>query len=438
MEKAEERISMKEDTTMRHQRALKFCQESPHWASSGRYVEEFVELAYLTNWPDACLNALFLEGLDESTIRFDEPDDYFSLDDTINLILYLNGSKFVVEEVPDLACNSRSVPPETRAAWPVRHSPSSSTYPSKELFPSVLPDPHPSAGSRWPKRRRKTKPAKSPEFSASVQPKSPEFSASEQPKSPEFSASVQPKSTEFSASAQPDVPEFSASLQPKPHEFPATEPAPVPVGLLIEYEGMDWTPIPDPAPVAANESAPVAAAHKPTPAHESTPFHGLFEPSLNLPKYLYPWAGFQDRQNLPRLQTRHGRPRLQTRHGRPRPLTRHGRPRHLIRPGDLRVRPLLSPEPAKAPDPPWPPTSPDPPWPPLTRHGRPRHLIRPGDLRVRPLLSPEPAKAPDPPWPPTSPDPPWPPKAPYPPWSSTASDPPWRPPCPSAPLPAPA
>ncbi|ROL54949.1 hypothetical protein DPX16_0123 [Anabarilius grahami] len=25
-----------------------------------RYVEEFVELAYVTNWPDACLNALFL------------------------------------------------------------------------------------------------------------------------------------------------------------------------------------------------------------------------------------------------------------------------------------------------------------------------------------------------------------------------------------------
>ncbi|ROI98715.1 hypothetical protein DPX16_12757 [Anabarilius grahami] len=95
-----------------------------------RYVEEFVELAYLTNWSDARLIALFLDGLDESTSRFDEPDDYFSLSDTINLILYLNGSKFVVEEVQDFKCSSRPVPPETRAAWPVRQPPSSSTCPS--------------------------------------------------------------------------------------------------------------------------------------------------------------------------------------------------------------------------------------------------------------------------------------------------------------------
>ncbi|ROL52010.1 hypothetical protein DPX16_23502 [Anabarilius grahami] len=178
-----------------------------------RYVEEFVELAYVTNWPDACLNALFLEGLDKSTIHFDEPADHLSLDDTINLILYLNGSKFI-EEVPDIACNSRPIPLETRAAWPVRESPSSSACPSSELFPCVLPDPKPSAGSRRPKRRRrKTKPTKFPEFSASMQPKFPEFSASVQPK----------------------FPEFPATVQPKPPEFPATEPAPVPVGLLIEF-----------------------------------------------------------------------------------------------------------------------------------------------------------------------------------------------------------
>ncbi|ROL47447.1 hypothetical protein DPX16_13162 [Anabarilius grahami] len=153
-----------------------------------RYVEEFVELAYLTNWPDACLNALFLEGLDESTIRFDEPDDYFSLDDTINLILDLNGSKFVVEEVPDRACNSRPVPPETRTAWPVHQSTSSSTCPSSELFPCVLPDPQPSVGSGRSKRRKRKK---------AEQPRSPEFSASVQPKPSVKPAAVQPKSSEF-------------------------------------------------------------------------------------------------------------------------------------------------------------------------------------------------------------------------------------------------
>ncbi|ROL52779.1 hypothetical protein DPX16_21205 [Anabarilius grahami] len=56
----------------------------------------------LTEWPDACLNALFLEGLDESTIRCDEPDDNVSLKEIINSILYLNGSKFVVDEVPEI------------------------------------------------------------------------------------------------------------------------------------------------------------------------------------------------------------------------------------------------------------------------------------------------------------------------------------------------
>ncbi|ROL48343.1 hypothetical protein DPX16_21829 [Anabarilius grahami] len=193
-----------------------------------RYVEEFVELAFLTNWPDACLNAIFLEGLDESTIRFDEPDDYVSLHDTINLILYLNGSEFIVEEVPDVTCISRPVPPETRAAWPVRQSPSSSTYPSSELFPCVLPDSQPSVGSGRSKRRKRKK--------------------AKQPKSPEFSTSVRPK-----------FPEFSASVQPKPPEFPASEPAPVPVDLLIVYEGMSWTPFPDPSP-AFSVPTPVAPA----------------------------------------------------------------------------------------------------------------------------------------------------------------------------------
>ncbi|ROL52097.1 hypothetical protein DPX16_5974 [Anabarilius grahami] len=83
-----------------------------------RYVEEFVELAFRTNWSDARLNALFLDGLDVDTIRFDEPEDSFSLSETINLILYLNGSDFFVDEVQDM-CPSRPVPPETQVARPV-------------------------------------------------------------------------------------------------------------------------------------------------------------------------------------------------------------------------------------------------------------------------------------------------------------------------------
>ncbi|ROL47112.1 hypothetical protein DPX16_18910 [Anabarilius grahami] len=187
-----------------------------------RYVEEFVELAFLTNWSDACLNTLFLEGLDECTIRFDEPDDYDSLNDTVNLILYLNGSKFVVEEVPEIMCMSRPVPPETGAAWPVRRSPSSSTYPFSELFPCVLLDPH----------RRKKKPACLEPAPALSEPAS-------------TLAEHAPASYEQSRDAT----------------------------WLIDF----WTEPVAPAlseqvyPVSAEPSAPADAAHEPTPAYISTP-----------------------------------------------------------------------------------------------------------------------------------------------------------------------
>ncbi|ROL48937.1 hypothetical protein DPX16_1877 [Anabarilius grahami] len=203
--------------------------------SPERYVEEFVELAYLTNWSDACLIALLLDGLDENTIRFDEPDDYVSLNYTINLILYLNGSKFLVEEVQDFKCNSRLVLPETRAAWPVCQAPSSSTYPSSELFPCVPLDPHISAGSSKRRRRKKTKPF----------PVSDELSLL----SPELS----PALTESSP----------ISAEPSPL---SAGPSPVQVGILIMYEGMDWTPLQAVPATAAEPSAPAAATEPAAPA----------------------------------------------------------------------------------------------------------------------------------------------------------------------------
>ncbi|ROK10410.1 hypothetical protein DPX16_23777 [Anabarilius grahami] len=289
-----------------------------------RYVEEFVELAYVTNWPDACLKALFLEGLDESTIRFDEPADHFSLDDTINLILYLNGSKFVIEEVP----------PETRAVWPVRSSPSSSACPSmkEEEGPnsSKFPEFSASMQHEFPEFSAPVQP-KFPEFSAPVKSKFPERSASAQPEFPEFSASAQPKFPEFSASVQPKSPEVSAFVQPKPPVKPAAEqpkppvkpaamqtkppvfpaaepapvsakpapvsaePAPVPKGILITYEGMSWIPSPDSSP-AIHEPAPAFATTEPAPATTAEPAPTAAEPTpganepfkpLSLPNNLF-------------------------------------------------------------------------------------------------------------------------------------------------------
>ncbi|ROK35639.1 hypothetical protein DPX16_17382 [Anabarilius grahami] len=285
-----------------------------------RYVKEFVELAYLANWPDAYLNACFLAGLDEDMIRFKEPACYFSLVEAINLILFLNCSDFVIEEVLDQLCNPRLVPTETQAAWPVRQSPLSSAYPSSGHSPGVLPDPNPrmaeensSAGPRQPKRRKKKAvQPQSPELSASMQPQSPDFSAPVQPQSPELSASVQPQSPELSASVQPQSPELSASVQSQSPEFSAAkqpktpvtekedwlidfwaepapslfdlapvpnEPAPVQVELIIEYEGMSWTPSPDPSP-ASNKPAP--CFHEPAPGfNEPAPSFNEPVPSFN-------------------------------------------------------------------------------------------------------------------------------------------------------------
>ncbi|ROL55611.1 Glucose-dependent insulinotropic receptor [Anabarilius grahami] len=193
-----------------------------------RYVEEFVELTYLSDWSDARLIALFLDGLDEDTIRFCEPDDYVSLTDSINLVLYLNGSKFFVQEVQDVKCPSRPVLPETRAAWPVCQAPSSSSYPSSEFFPCVLPDPPFSAGAGKPKRRRRKKAAPA-----------------------------------LSEPAAPALSEPAASV--------LSEPAPVPVGILIIFEGMDWTSLPASPVSAAEPASPVSAAEPAAPVSAAEP-----------------------------------------------------------------------------------------------------------------------------------------------------------------------
>ncbi|ROJ25359.1 Paternally-expressed gene 3 protein [Anabarilius grahami] len=216
-----------------------------------RYVEEFVELVFLTNWSDARLNALFLDGLDVDTIRFDEPEDSFSLSETINLILYLNGSDFFVEEVQDV-CPSRPVPPETQVARPVGQSPSSSACPSSGLLSCSTLDPHSSAGSRKRRRRKKVVPAS--EFTPE-----PALAISE------------PAALAISEPAALALSEPATSVLSEPIAPVSTEPAPVPVGILIIYEGMDWTPLPA-APAAAEPSAPVAANESaPVAANESAP-----------------------------------------------------------------------------------------------------------------------------------------------------------------------
>ncbi|KAL0194638.1 hypothetical protein M9458_008210, partial [Cirrhinus mrigala] len=63
-----------------------------------RYVEDFLKLANLLSWHDAALGACFQLGLDDETIRCDFPVCEYPLIKLINLVLYLNGFDFEVEE----------------------------------------------------------------------------------------------------------------------------------------------------------------------------------------------------------------------------------------------------------------------------------------------------------------------------------------------------
>ncbi|ROJ94857.1 hypothetical protein DPX16_8061 [Anabarilius grahami] len=92
-----------------------------------KYVEEFAELSFKVSWPDAILNTCFLRGLDEDTIQYIEPECLFSLVESINLILFLNDSKFEVEEVQKRSYFSRPAPSETQVAWPAHQPAISST-----------------------------------------------------------------------------------------------------------------------------------------------------------------------------------------------------------------------------------------------------------------------------------------------------------------------
>ncbi|KAI2654075.1 IgA FC receptor [Labeo rohita] len=93
-----------------------------------RYVEDFIELSDQVGWPDASLGAVFLMGLSYETIRCDSPSCNYSLSELLNLILYLNGSDFEIEEVKNIGGSRHSVPSETQYIEPAHPEPRAPTY----------------------------------------------------------------------------------------------------------------------------------------------------------------------------------------------------------------------------------------------------------------------------------------------------------------------
>ncbi len=201
-----------------------------------RYVEEFLELSNRVSWHDASLGTCFHLGLNDKTIRCELPTGSYPLIELINLVLFLNGSDREVETVPK-SCHP--APAETSSASPAHPMPRTSAYLSN--CSPHLPDSEDSPSSPLVPS------------SSSSSPLVPSSSSSSPLVLPSSSSLVPPSSS-------PLVPSSSA----------LTERPQVPLGLLVDYEGMVWSRAPEPAP---RQRPPVPAPRQrpPVPAPRQRP-----------------------------------------------------------------------------------------------------------------------------------------------------------------------
>ncbi len=211
-----------------------------------RYVEEFLELSNRVSWHDASLGTCFHLGLNDKTIRCELPTGSYPLIELINLVLFLNGSDREVETVPK-SCHP--APAGTSSASPAHPMPRTSAYLSN--CSPHLPDSEDSPSS----------------------PLVPSSSSSS-PLVPSSSSSS--PLVLSSSSSSPLVLPSSSSLVP-PSSFPLvpsssalTERPQVPLGLLVDYEGMVWSRAPEPAP-RQRPPVPAPLQRPPVPAPRQRP-----------------------------------------------------------------------------------------------------------------------------------------------------------------------
>ncbi|KAK2883647.1 hypothetical protein Q8A67_017284 [Cirrhinus molitorella] len=120
-----------------------------------RYVVDFLELANQLSWPNASLGVVFPLGLDERD---------FSLIEFINLIIYLNGSNFEIDEVKEDRGSSHPDPCETRRVVPAH--PTAGTPTHRTNSSDRLPSPKHCASSRVPSSSSSLAQNRRPPFSA--------------------------------------------------------------------------------------------------------------------------------------------------------------------------------------------------------------------------------------------------------------------------------
>ncbi len=189
-----------------------------------RYVEEFLELSNRVSWHDASLGTCFHLGLNDKTIRCELPTGSYPLIELINLVLFLNGSDREVETVPK-SCHP--APAGTSSASPAHPMPRTSAYLSN--CSPHLPDSEDSPSSPLVPSSSSSSPLVP--SSSSSSPLVLSSSSSSPLVLPSSSSLVPPSSS-------PLVPSSSA----------LTERPQVPLGLLVDYEGMVWSRAPEPAP----------------------------------------------------------------------------------------------------------------------------------------------------------------------------------------------
>lgn len=102
-------------------------------------MEEFLELSNWVSWHNSALGACFQLGLDDKTIRCNLPMCNFPLIEMVNLVLYLNGSDFKVEEIKENLKSPHPAPSGTCRVSPERAlAPTSS--PERALAPTSSPE----------------------------------------------------------------------------------------------------------------------------------------------------------------------------------------------------------------------------------------------------------------------------------------------------------
>ncbi|KAI2654672.1 Filamentous hemagglutinin [Labeo rohita] len=420
-----------------------------------RYVEDFIELSDQVGWPDASLGAVFLMGLSDETIRCDSPSCNYSLSELLNLILYLNGSDFEIEESPHIPYQRLKTPAQSQISYP---PPKFRRCPQPDAagrIPAPNPRPPPRALSLGPPRRPEpckmaATPASARKMAATpasarkmaATPASARKMAATPASARKMAATPEPArkmaATPASARKMAATPEPARKMAATPEPARKLAPKPESPVMIAEMNIMDRAiPLEFTAPIISPNSPepPLVPSSLPEPplVPSSLPEPPLVPSSLPEPPLvsslpeppLVPPAFLSRRWFRPAfLSLRWFRPAfLSLRWFRPAFLSfRWFRPAFLslrwFRPAFLTLRwfrpaflsqssQVAATEPSQA----------------TAVVPESSHVTsRPPELFTRPW----PPEPPDPPWPPELSVRPWPPELPDPPWPPELPDPPWR------------